>query len=270
MLIVHRGDHSPSVVLLQVLLNRRGAGLKVDGFFGPKTETAVQDFQSTFRMTFSPPGVAGEGLWNELFRGTSLRVVDAYDLGEPRSETGARIAEQAGSVTLRTGAMCNGVDSVVQRAIGQTGGPGTAALMRIWGHGNLGRWLTFSVGEVVDLAQEDPAAYAAVRQEWRSYLDPSHFDAMASVLRPLASVFAPFGSFEAHGCSLGSVPRTRQLLGRIANLLGVPVTVGIGLQPIPRQAATAFRFSGRTFTAYPHHGDLRSWAHAASSGEVGV
>ena len=268
MLIVQRGDHAPSVVLLQILLNRRGAGLKVDGSFGPKTEQAVKDFQSSFPMSLSPLGVASEGLWTELFRGTGLHVVDAYDLGEPRGETGARIAESAGSVTLRTGAMCNGVESVIQRAVGQAGGPGSTALMRIWGHGNLGRWLTFSVGEVVDLAQEDPAAYAAVRQEYRSYIDPSHFDVMAGVLRPLRAVFAPFGSFEAHGCSLGSVPRTRDLLRRLANLWGVPVTVGMGLQPIPRRAATAFRFSGRTYTAYPNHGDLRSWAQSVSAAET--
>jgi hypothetical protein len=221
-------------------------------------------------MSFSPPGVAGGGLWNELFRGTNLGVVDAYDVGDPRNARGADIAESAGSVALRTGGMCNGVETVVQRAIGQSGGPGSTAVMRIFGHGNLGRWLTFSVGEVVHMAEQDRAAYEAVRQEWRSYLDPAHFDAMASVLRPLRAIFPPFGSFEAHGCTLGSVPRTRELLRRLANLLGVPVTVGMGLQRIPHDAQTAFRFGGRTYTAYPNHGDLRSWAHAASAGEAPV
>lgn len=268
MLIVERGDHAPNVVLLQILLNRRGAGLNVDGHFGPKTEQAVRDFQSSLRMSLSPSGVAGEGLWPELFRGTELHVVDAYDLGDPRIARGADIAEGAGSVALRTGAMCNGVESVVHRAVGQAGSPGSTALMRMWGHGNLGRWLTFSVGEVVDLAEEDPAAYRAVRQEWRSYVDPAHFEAMAPVLRPLRALFARFGSFEAHGCSLGRVARTRDLLRRLSNLLGVPVTVGTGLQPIPHGASTAFRFTGHTYTAYPNHGDIRSWAHAASMGEA--
>lgn len=254
MLIVKRGDHSPSVVLLQILLNRRGAGLKVDGQFGPKTEQGVRDFQSSLRMSLSPPGVAGEGLWPELFRGTGLRVVDAFDLGEPRLARSADIAERGGSVPLRTGAMCNGVESVIQRAVGQASGPGTTALMRIWGHGNLGRWLTFSVGEVVDLAHEDPAAFEAVRSEWRSYIDPAHFDVMVPILSPMKAIFAPFGSFEAHGCSLGRVPKTRDLLRKLADVFGVPVTVGTGTQKIPEDAKTAFRFSGATYTAYPHNG----------------
>ena len=194
--------------------------------------------------------------------------MDAYDLGEPRSTAGADIAERAGSVSLRTGAMCNGVESVIRRAVSQAGGPGSTALMRIWGHGNLGRWLTFSVGEVVDLAHEDPAAYAAVRGEWRSYIDPAHFDAMLPVLRLMRPIFPPFGSFEAHGCSLGSVPKTRDLLRRLANVFEVPVTVGTGLQPIPRSATSAFRFSGATFTAYPRNGTLQSWARAASVAEA--
>jgi peptidoglycan hydrolase-like protein with peptidoglycan-binding domain len=43
--VLHRGDKGPAVEQLQRLLNRRGAHLKADGDFGPKTEAAVKHFQ---------------------------------------------------------------------------------------------------------------------------------------------------------------------------------------------------------------------------------
>ena len=44
--VAKRGDKSPYVKDLQELLNKKGAKLDADGNFGPKTETAVRDFQS--------------------------------------------------------------------------------------------------------------------------------------------------------------------------------------------------------------------------------
>jgi len=45
--LVQRGDTGPRVVTIQYLLNARGAGLAVDGIFGPATQQAVRNFQAS-------------------------------------------------------------------------------------------------------------------------------------------------------------------------------------------------------------------------------
>jgi hypothetical protein len=59
-------------------------------------------------------------------------------------------------------------------------------------------------------------------------------------------------------CSLGKIPETRRMVERLANLWGVPVTVATGVQFIPVNPATALRYQGHTFTAYPG-GHEASW-----------
>ena len=41
MILVRPGERSPRVALIQILLNRAGNRLRVDGMFGPKTRAAV-------------------------------------------------------------------------------------------------------------------------------------------------------------------------------------------------------------------------------------
>ena len=56
--LLRHGDRVPSVGVLQKLLNRSGATLKVDGVFGSRTRDAAVAFQRERRL--NPDGVVGE------------------------------------------------------------------------------------------------------------------------------------------------------------------------------------------------------------------
>lgn len=58
------GDLSGSVRNAQRLLNVHGAGLTVDGVFGPATEHAVCNFQTVFHL--SVDGLIGPATWTAL------------------------------------------------------------------------------------------------------------------------------------------------------------------------------------------------------------
>jgi len=264
MLDVRMGDRGPRVVLLQVLLNRRGAGLRVDGAFGPATGRAVADARARL---FSGSGqIADPDLWNALFAEQQLCGVDAFDMGEDRLATGAGIVRSAGSRVVETGAMCDGVGAVVQGIVGRVRPPGSLAVLRTWAHGNHGRWLVFTAGEVVHTSAADPALGAQIAAERGSYIDAGNLTAMAPVMEPVGRCFAGVGIYEHHGCSLGSVAATRGMLQRLAHLWDVPVTVAMGTQAVPFTSAQALRYQGQTHTAYPG-GSETAWIARVLGGE---
>jgi hypothetical protein len=188
-------------------------------------------------------------------------------MGEERFQTGVSIVRSAGSSVVETGAMCDGVQAVVHSIQARTRPPGALGVLRTWGHGNRGHWLSFTVGEVVHLRERDPAAAAQVAAERRSYIDPDSFDSMSHVLAPVRGCFARVGIYEHHGCTLGKLAQTREMMGRLAVLWGVPVTVAMGAQYIPRDAAEAMRFQGQVYTAYPG-GGARAWIAHVLAGEM--
>lgn len=78
--LVVQGDKGERVVAIQYLLNQRiGAGLKVDGVFGPLTAAAVRNFQSRFHLQVD--GKVGSQTWTQLVievqRGSSGAAVMA-------------------------------------------------------------------------------------------------------------------------------------------------------------------------------------------------
>ncbi len=62
--IVSFGSSGVVVRVLQRLLISHGYGMKVDGVFGPFTETAVKAFQN--QRDLLPDGVVGQRTWREL------------------------------------------------------------------------------------------------------------------------------------------------------------------------------------------------------------
>ena len=255
-IIVRPGEHSihcigcPRVALIQILLNRAGNTLKVDGDFGGKTRAAVVNFKRSHGLPRDP--VVGPHTWRKFPLGDNTKVVDVVDIGDPVM-SGSRIhsLRQAGGNPIRLGLMCAGVEQMVTDVIRQAGSYGKVALLRITGHGNLGRWFTVSVGDVVDSKPKDQKVLAT---EYHSYIDWGHIDKLAPTLSRLKGYFAPYGMMEHHGCSLGSRMHTRLLMHRLADLWGVPVSAGVGMQ------YGALYFDGQFFTAYPNHGTLETWS----------
>jgi hypothetical protein len=250
MFALHDHEHSPRVTLLQILLKDE-YNLKVDGVFGPKTRAAVAAFQKS-RGEFGG-GMPTPTTWNELFRGTNLTVVSSIDAGDPelaRDDGQALLA--AGDKPILLGAMCNGLGQMVSEVGARATGKSIAAL-RLDGHGNLGRWLTISVGNVVDMNRRD---YRATAKEYYSYIDPVHFAKVAPLLGQLSRQFASFGFAEHHGCSLGTKPQTRAMLAKLVALWGVPISVGTALQPF----GVVTYFQGPVVTIFPRGMNLHTWS----------
>jgi hypothetical protein len=137
--------------------------------------------------------------------------------------------------------------------------PGRVAALRFDGYGNLGEWLTVSVGNVAHLRAGNRAErleYAAIAQEIYSYVSATNFDKVNGMIRPLTAVFAPFGFAEHLGCTLGARHQTQVMLGKLANLWGVPIRVGIQKQPI----GSVMDIHGPAFTAFPRGHNLMSWS----------
>ena len=95
--------------------------------------------------------------------------------------------------------------------------------------------------------------------ETHSYIAWSNYRELLPILTRLTPRFAPFGSMEHGGCSLGSKPQTRQMMQALANAWRVPVSAGIGIQH------STFQFDGAVFSAFPGGHTLRSWAAALPS-----
>lgn len=259
MMNVRLGERNPRVVLIQILLNRAGASpmLKVDGQFGPKTKTALIEFQRTPPSGMNPLGAVDPPTWLRLPRGNNMQVVDVVDVGDPHiGDSAVKDFRAAGGNPIELGLMCNGVGQMVSSASGLAN-QRSMGLLRIIGHGNLGRWLTVSVGDVVDSTPEWQRVLAS---EDHSYISADNFDMLAPTLEPLKKRFARYGSAEHGGCSLGGKEKTRGLLRKLANLWDVPVTVGVGIQ------YSNLHFNGATFTAYPNNGTLDSWSQQFRNG----
>jgi len=63
--VLRKGNEGPAVATLQFLLNTvHGAALAEDGIFGPRTETAVRDFQAGFGLGVD--GIVGRHTWTAL------------------------------------------------------------------------------------------------------------------------------------------------------------------------------------------------------------
>jgi len=249
MLQIRNGELGPRVVLLQVLLNRKGASLVVDGVYGAKTQAAVDAFQRSV-STLARSGKVDPPTFNELFRNSRLSIVDVVDVGDPMlARREANELRAAGSDPIELGLMCNGVGQMISDTLARASDP--IALLRITGHGNLGRWMTVSVGAPAHL---QGAAYAELEAEFHSYIDLSHFAQLRGTLARLSGRFARFGSMEHLGCSIGSRPTSRKLMGLLADVWKVPVSAGIQTQ------RSVLNFDGPPFTAYPANASLKGWS----------
>jgi hypothetical protein len=174
-------------------------------------------------------------------------------MGDPGLKGDARALKDSGDNPIELGAMCNGLGQLISEAESRASGKRIAAL-RLDGHGNLGRWMTVSVGDVVHMSKKD---YREAAKEYYSYIDAGHFSKVSVLLGRLSGRFASFGFAEHHGCSLGKRPATRKMMAKLADLWGVPISVGVALQPF----GVVTYFHGPVVTVFPYAMNLHSWSH---------
>src|ERR1041384_4012021 len=251
------GEHSPRVTLLQILLNSHhcagadGNRLTVDGWYGRNTNAAVSAANRLLGVGNRGGSAATPDLIRQLLADVDLNVITSVDLGDPRLQIDIDNFTREGNNPIVLGGMCNGLQQMVSTVTAQAR-PGHVAALRFDGHGNLGRWLTISVGDVADLRGR---AHRDIENEVMSYISSTNFTRVSSVIAPLSRIFAPFGFSEHLGCTLGARRATRAMLRRLADLWGVPIRVGIQLQPIG-----TVNIVGPDFTAFPRFHNLRSWS----------
>jgi len=135
-------------------------------------------------------------------------------MGDPGLKVDVQALRESGDNPIELGAMCNGLSQLITDVKTRASGKSIAAL-RLDGHGNLGRWMTVSVGNVVDMTRKD---YRETAKEYFSYIDAAHFSKVSGLLGGLSGRFAPFGFAEHHGCSLGKRPETRAMMAKLADL----------------------------------------------------
>jgi hypothetical protein len=259
------GETSPRVTLLQVMLNGHlctgadGRRLVVDGIFGRNTRAGVSSAARMLGVGDKTDGkVAGPELVAKLLAGVDLRVVTSVDIGDPRVQVSIDILKENFDDPLVLGGMCNGLQQFVL-GVKSRATKGQMAALRMVGHGNLGDWLTVSVGSVADLRKGDAdqrKEYAAISDEVYSYVSAKNFDKVNGIIQPLNALFAPFGFAEHYGCTLGARSATRKMLNKLATLWGVPIRVTIGKQPM----VSVTDLKGPVFTAFPGAHSLASWS----------
>jgi hypothetical protein len=261
---VRIGEHSPRVTLLQIVLNSHactgvnGRRLTADGIYGHNTCAAVVAAVKMIGVGDQSGNAATPALIQRLLADVDLSVITSVDLGDPRLQNDVDQFRRNFDDPILLGGMCNGLVEMV-RAVRSRAQPGRVAALRLDGHGNLGEWLTVSVGDVVDLREGNRAArqeYASIAQEINSYISAQNFNQVNGIIQPLSGIFAPFGFAEHLGCTLGARPQTRAMLGKLANLWGVPIRVGVHTQPI----GSVMDIQGPAFTAFPRGHSLTGWS----------
>lgn len=82
---LRQGDRGPAVIDLQNLLNKNGAKLTVDGFFGSLTRAAVVAFQQ--RKGLLADGIVGPKTWTALkaVNTPPIRLVDVCKFYDPQA-----------------------------------------------------------------------------------------------------------------------------------------------------------------------------------------
>lgn len=259
------GENSPRVTLLQILLNSHGCvgadkkRLTVDGAYGRNTRAAVSAGSRLLGVGDQTGDSASPPLIKELLADVDLSVITSVDLGDPNLQIDVQTFMKEGNNPIVLGGMCNGLQQMVSQVCSRAR-PGHVASLRFDGHGNLGRWLTISVGNIAHLHGQ---AYQEIEREVMSYISSSNFTRVSSVIAPLSSIFAPFGFAEHLGCTLGARRETRVMLTKLADLWGVPIRVGIRTQPIG-----TVNIVGPDFTAFPRSLNLRTWSRQFQSLDI--
>lgn len=237
---VRRGDILPAVGIIQMLLNRAGASLTLDGNFGQHTQDAVKAFQR--QRSIPQTGQVDGALFDRMDAGSELPILDSVDVTDPSLSTMevADITRAGGRVIQRAG-MSNGVGQAIQDIVSQGS---NLFLLRMHGHGAPGN-IGMSDGH-------------GVPGQHRTDFDSATIAAISGELGRLRSVFGSHGCVQLMACNTGQGPQGRSLLRQLANIWGVPVSAAIQTQ-FAGGLAKSIRFEGPTITECPGGKTLSQW-----------
>jgi len=246
--LLRRGDRLPSVVAVQLLLNRCGFSVSVDGIFGPRTERAVKEFQGWRRL--KTDGIVGPKTWKALNYGIGLQVMDCVDNTDLDLTDDLENLRNAGGSPIVSFGACGGAPLVVKEVL-RRARRNSVAILRFHGHG--------SPGVMVLTGGRGSGHFTSINVDY--------IDSIVNFLirNDIKSIFPPFGSVELHGCRVARGPDGLRLLQGLAYACGVPVTAGIGYQYGGYPMSAVLRFEGRIRTVFPKNVSLKTWAKKAEA-----
>lgn len=267
---LRRGDHLPSVGILQKLLNRTGAELNADGIFGHHTYKAVLHFQKSQKL--ASDGIVGKDTWSQIAMDSDcLNILDCidvfdpalYDPSNPGEEIEAADIREVGGKPILIGGMCNGVEQAVMEIL-RSAKLGKVFLLRFHGHGSPGTagisqgeggWYEFPEKK----KEKDKKFHYVDGTKELAEINIKTVTKLSSILRRLRPIFGPYGCIQFMHCSTGRGPSGRSLLTKIASELNVPVSAAVRDQL--GGGITTFRFEGKTYTAVPRGKSLQDWCN---------
>lgn len=258
MILLKRGNKTPSVIVLQVLLSAvAGSSLKVDGIFGARTEQAVKAFQR--QKGLNPDGIVGKKTWPPLARLAGVTIADIVDVEDPAALTGevADIRFAGGSPIILHG-MSNGVGQAVAD-LRSAHAAGAVAILRFHSHGGPGD-MNVSAGTGGD----SRADLSGISHDNLNLIRPQ--------LGQLGAHLAAFGCIEFHGCEVGQGPFGKALIQGVANAANRPVSAGRRTQYGGGGRYATFMFEGPVSSAYPFGSTRTGWGtrhQVCRSGAVG-
>jgi Putative peptidoglycan binding domain/Domain of unknown function (DUF4347) len=272
MIFLQRGDKLPTVAAMQSLLNARiGNSLRVDGYYGPVTQTAVKNFQQMTGCS-GPSGIVDNLTWFRLNRSANLTVVDIVDICDPGMMEGVdrvkkfnhnSMASESMSSAVVLGCMSNAVEDIVNQVTAQNSAK-SVVLLRFDGHGNVavqGTGIGHGVDDIIpnapkNLSHDQEMVSSLVHRYSSISGGQKGLKYVKEFILRLKPLFSSHGSIEFHGCQIAKGAEGVQFLHEISDITGVPVTASV----VKQFKVKMHRFLGHYITACPDGKDLACWA----------
>lgn len=258
----------PRVILIQGLLRKQGFDVPITGKWDEKTDAALVKVRTGLGL--APQGPVDKHVFPHLIKDTKLKIIHSVDAsaGEVAKVT-ARDLKKAGispimNPKVKGSGVKTAIDLIIKRAKDHK-----IALLSFYGHGNRGVWISIALGDPVHALEEGRYEdYDNMKTDFYSYIDYSHFERHRQVLSQLTPLFTPFSSVEIHSCKIG---KQHELLTKLANVWGVPVSGGLSNQKVGHyinKYGEVINYTlrweggkeGGIIIAYPNDTNLDSWS----------